>query len=180
MFKKFSTFFDLKQEFINNEISIYDNFMNCFSGIQCANGLFNIFRKEDINKWSGIVKNTYLECDTEVSVFGYDWLGRIFAIDKNEEKRILIFEIGTADILEVNCDFLEFLNEEIPLYNEACFATSFYIKWLCKKKIPVIYGRCIGYKVPLFVGGKDVIRNLEDSDLEVYWYILSELKERIE
>jgi len=41
-------------------------------------------------------------------------------------------------------------------------------------------GRCIGYKIPLFLGGEDVIVNLEDSDMEVYWYIVSEIKKRSE
>ena len=33
---------------------------------------------------------------------------------------ILMFEIGTNDVLEIPCTFDKFLNEEIPLYADAC------------------------------------------------------------
>lgn len=154
----------------------YEMFIKMYEGKQFGNGLFNVFYKTDIEKWTAIVGDAYPEVGNAIKTFGYDWLGRIFAIDETNVNRILMFEIGTKQILEISCPFLEFLNKEIPLHHEACFATSFYSKWLRKKKIPVVYGRCIGYKIPLFLGGKDHIRNMEDSDMEVYWHILSQIK----
>lgn len=37
------------------------------------------------------------------------------------------------------------------------------------------YGRCAGYVIPLFLGGADDITNLEDSDMEVYWNIMTQI-----
>lgn len=46
--------------------------------------------------------------------------------------------------------------------------------WLASGGLHPTYGQCIGYKVPLFLGGKDDVSNLELSDLDVYWYAISQ------
>lgn len=38
----------------------------------------------------------------------------------------------------------------------------------------IVYGRCAGYKIPLFLGGED-----KDSDMEVYWGVITQIKNRI-
>ena len=42
------------------------------------------------------------------------------------------------------------------------------------------YNECLGYKVPLFLGGKDSIENYELSDIEVYWGIVSQLFKKVQ
>ena len=34
---------------------------------------------------------------------------------------------------------------------------------------------CVGYKIPLFLGGNDEISNLEITDMEIYWGICGQL-----
>ena len=34
---------------------------------------------------------------------------------------------------------------------------------------------CVGYKTPLFLGGKDVMDNLEILNLDVYWTLTAQL-----
>jgi hypothetical protein len=41
------------------------------------------------------------------------------------------------------------------------------------------YKECIGYKVPLFLGGKDTTDNFEIADLEVYWEITCQLYHQV-
>ena len=45
--------------------------------------------------------------------------------------------------------------------------------------VEIEFGRCAGYKVPLFLGGDDIVENLEDSDMEVYWEVLTQAKRLI-
>ena len=75
--------------------------------------------------------------------------------------------------------FYKFLNEEIPLYADACLAKSFFAEWMNNFGKSIVYGRCAGYKVPLFLGGEDSVNNLEDSDMEVYWSVLTQVKSRL-
>lgn len=54
-------------------------------------------------------------------------------------------------------------------YHDACLASSFYKQWKENNKNKDIQnGQCVGYKIPLFLGGTDDISNLELSDVDVY------------
>ncbi len=39
----------------------------------------------------------------------------------------------------------------------------------------VSFDQCAGYRIPLFLGGKDEVENLEVIDLDVYWTIHGQL-----
>jgi hypothetical protein len=41
---------------------------------------------------------------------------------------------------------------------------------------PLRFTECAGYKVPLFLGGKDSTSNLEVSNTEVYWSLMGGLR----
>ena len=53
----------------------------------------------------------------------------------------------------------------------ACFGMD----WLGRQFSPDP-ARCVGYKVPLFLGGADDIGDLELADLDVYWTITGQLR----
>ncbi|MEI5909659.1 T6SS immunity protein Tdi1 domain-containing protein [Bacillus spongiae] len=78
-------------------------------------------------------------------------------------------------MLEIPCNFTEFHNEEIPIYHDACLASSFYNEWLSKQPMDLSPDECIGYKVLLFLGGEDTISNLEKGDMVVYWNLCSQI-----
>ena len=134
----------------------YKSFMTSFSGRQFGNGLLTIFISEDINMWHTNVYNAYPITGGKFVLFGYDWLGNCLGIatDGQVNGNVIIFEIGTGEILSTGYDFQTFIDNEIPNNSRACLSSAFYRKWLIKKGRPVKYGRCIGYKVPLFMGAK--------------------------
>ncbi len=178
--KRFCEFFNESTVF---ECSgdLYSDFLVHLGGKQFGNGVFNSFSNDNVTKWSMIVTEAYPEfCDC-FKLFGYDWLGRCFGIDLRDRTfgNVLMFEIGTNDVLEIPCSFDEFLNEEIPMYADACLAMNFFDEWL-ENGEKCTYGRCAGYKVPLFLGGEDSINNLEDSDMEVYWSIITQVKNALQ
>lgn len=160
---------------------LYNDFIMQLGGKRFGQGLFNSFSKDNVKKWTEIVNEAYPEFQNLFKIFGYDWLGRCFGIDlrKSTYGNILMFEIGTNDVLEIPCTFDKFLNEEIPLYADACLTKSFFDEWMNNFGKSIVYGRCVGYKVPLFLGGEDSVNNLEDSDMEVYWSVLTQVKSRL-
>lgn len=180
MLNKFLNYF---KESINVTYTgnLYGDYITQLGGKSFGKGLFRSFSKDNLAKWTHIVKEAYPQYKGEFYMFGYDWLGRCFAIskDKYQGESVLMFEIGTNDILQIPCNFYQFLNEEIPEYADACLAEPFYNEWLKYSKTEVTYDRCVAYKVPLFLGGKDTIDNLEDSDMEVYWSVLTQIKNQI-
>lgn len=180
MFQKFLEYFGINKTVIQN-IDPYEAFIKAFSGLQFGNGLFSVFSDNDINIWQRNVTYAFPISEESISLFAYDWLGNCFGIAKDEKNsgKVLLFEIGTGEILSTDCYFEDFINCEIPLNSEVCLASQFYKEWLSNAGKPPVYGRCIGYKVPLFMGGKDEITNLEDSDMDVYWSILSQILNHI-
>lgn len=180
MIKNFFLFFDVNTKIEYSE-DLYNDFIMQLGGKSFGNGLFNSFSKDNVSKWTEIVSEAYPDFKNLFKIFGYDWLGRCFGIDlrKNTYGNILMFEIGTNDVLEIPCSFEIFLNEEIPLYTDACLAKSFFDEWTKYSNKEIIYGRCASYKVPLFLGGEDSIKNLEDSDMEVYWSVITQIKNRM-
>ena len=176
MFNDFLAFFRVDKEVAKNE-DVYGTFLSELGGKQFGNGLFNTFSVAEVNKWTEITEEAYQGLKGQIKPFGYDWLGRIFAIDLREHRNglILMLEIGTGQALEIPCNMEVFLNEEITLSTDACLAYSFYQEWCSSGNTIPKLGQCVGYKVPLFLGGKDDTTNLEISDLEVYWGILAQI-----
>jgi hypothetical protein len=44
--------------------------------------------------------------------------------------------------------------------------------------VPLPTDKCVGYELPLLVGGPDNLDNMEVSDWEVYWTVVGRLKLR--
>jgi len=63
--------------------------------------------------------------------------------------------------------------------NEA-LALDVYQEWLDAGGQPPESRECIGYIKPLLLGGKDEPANQEVTDMEVYWSLCTQLKQRID
>lgn len=181
MFQKFDNFFNISYSNASSENS--DSLMvfrDKYQGKDFGEGIYRVFSEEEVPKWKEIITEGYPDFTNKFEPFAYDWLGRCFAIDlrKNTIGNILLFEIGTADVLEIPCDLVDFHNEEIPMYNESCLASTFFKEWKEVNKQILEHNKCAGYKIPLFLGGNDEISNLELSDMEVYWFICSSAKNK--
>ena len=177
MFDYFLDYFSEKAE-VTYSGDMYHDFIMQLGGRRFGRGLFNSFSYDNVNKWTQIITEAYPKFKDRFAVFGYDWLGRCFGIDTREkvDENILMFEIGTNNILHIPRSFERFLNVEIPLHSDACLAEPFFHEWMEYSKTEIQYGRCAGYKIPLFLGGEDAVTNLEDSDMEVYWGIMAQVK----
>ena len=139
------------------------------------NGLYRIHNKNDVKKWNEILKRAFPKFKNGIQVFGYDWLGRNFALDTQRDV-VLIFEPGTGEILNTEENFVNFHDSEIPQYHDACLASEFFNEWFeANGNFVLPHNKCVGYKVPLFLNGEDDIENLEVSDMEVYWEIMMPL-----
>ena len=180
VFQSFLDFFDVHDVFFRKG-DPYKLFLRELSGKQFGQGLFTVFKEKDIKEWQKNIAYAFPAYKNKTALFGYDWLGRCFGVseDKKDKGKVLLFEIGTGQVLSTDCSFEEFINHEIPLNSDACLASQFHEQWLGAAEKPLVYGRCVGYKVPLFLGGKDDISNLEDSDMDVYWSILSQILRQI-
>jgi hypothetical protein len=155
-----------------------------YSGITFNAGLYRIHTVDSAKKWNSIVGEAYPKFKNQIMCFSYDWLGRQFVLDKkrrNEDGQplVLMMEIGTGEALEIPATFLSFHNEELVDYTDAALAEKFYYEWLNSAGRNLAPNECVGYKTPLFLGGKDTISNLEIIDIEVYWGICGQLLNKV-
>lgn len=174
--KEFARFFNLPEMRLK-KIKSVDDFISQLGGCQLGDGLFRIFKNEDLAMWQKNVESVFENFTGKFRLFAFDWLGRCFGIDLRQDTfgNILMFEIGTNDVLEIPCQFEEFLNEEIPQYHNECLASSFFKEWKKCTKKQIAYDECVSYKIPLFLNGDDEISNLEISNMDVYWHIFSQI-----
>jgi hypothetical protein len=146
-----------------------------FGGISFNNGLYHILNTACIAQWSRTVLEYFPGLPADMTCFAYDWLGRFFAIDPSRLNCIYVFEPGTGETLQIPNDLVSFHETELLVHPDAALVANLHAAWIAKGGTAPRNGECIGYKHPLFLGGKDVIENLKLSDLNVYWAIIGQL-----
>jgi hypothetical protein len=160
-------------------VSGYTDFMSRYAGLSVAGGLYRIHELEKIEEWNEIVSEYFPDFRGRVSCFAFDWLGRQFALDRQrlveDEPAVLMFEPGTGEVFEIPATFATFHDDEIVKYHNEVLASALFESWSALHTTPLAHTECAGYKVPLFLGGKENVENLELIDMEVYWVVVGQL-----
>lgn len=193
MLEHFSKFFNVsstKKNDISNMLNDhqshtegFEEMFSCYNGQTFGEGLYRLHDINKIESWNKNIIKAFPEFSGRITSFGYDWIGRQFALDnqrvENGQTQVLMFEPGTGEVLEIPCNFFEFHNVEIPNYHDACLASNFFNSWKSVNKKILKNEECAGYKVMLFLGGEDVVDNLERSNMDVYWGICSAMLQKV-
>ena len=158
-------------------------FIKEISGKSFNKGIYRTFKPAEMSSWNSIVGDVFCDFKSRISCFGYDWLGRVFALDNERievgEQQVLLLEPGTADALELPCNLLDFHNEILIEQAEAALAVSGFNLWYEQNQSLLMRSDCIGYVKPLFLGGLDEPENFQRTDLEVYWDITGQIINQI-
>lgn len=154
-----------------------------FSGRSFNEGLYRVMSNMQ-QTWSvEFVAVAFPNLANSIICFSYDWLGRLFALDMKRivrgDQAILMLEPGTGQSLEIPVNLESFHNEELIVNADAALALNFYRNWRTSGGAAPKLGECVGYRKPLFLGGEDSIRNLELTDLEVYWHLSAQLIDQV-
>lgn len=161
------------------EMADWNNLFDRFGGTSFENGLYRVIRASDVGEWNARVAAAFPEFSERITCFGFDWLGRVFAVDPKRseggQSGVIMFEPGTGEALEIPCNIGSFHDEEIIEYGDAALASDFHKRWSANGGSAPQYRQCVGYKKPLFLGGTDELGNLELSDIDVYWHLLGQL-----
>jgi type VI secretion system (T6SS) immunity protein Tdi1 len=158
----------------------YSELVGPFAGCTFENGLYRLHDEVSGPRAEALVAEAFPAFHPRACPFGYDWLGRQFLVDagriEDGEPQVLLAEPGTGEVLEVPLSFAAF-HEQLFELREPALAAEFFSAWTRSNPnlVPIEPADCVGYQVPLFLGGKDSIENLEVIDLDVYWSICSQL-----
>lgn len=151
------------------------DFCECLAGKTFLNGMYRLFRKDQIAKWTEIVERSFPAYRSRIDLFGFDWLGQVFARNKDTDT-VLWFQPGIGEVLDIPCSFTAFHDVEIVESPEDALVSRYFEYWFENNDHYILkHNECVSYKVPLFLNGNDDIDNLEVSDMEVYWEIMMPL-----
>ena len=160
----------------------YSELAERFAGCTFESGLYRLHDAATGPHSSALLAGAFPEFAARACPFAYDWLGRQFALDslrlEDGEALVLLLEPGTGEALQVPLSFATF-HEQLDELREPALAAAFFADWAQANigHVPLKADECVGYRVPLFLGGQDVVDNLEVSDLGVYWSLCAQLRQ---
>jgi hypothetical protein len=159
----------------------YEAFAGQFAGCTFDDGLYRVHDATTGPRSNRIVAEAFPAFASRACPFGFDWLGRQFAVDSDRregtEPLVLMLEPGTGEALEIPLTFSDF-HEELDDLREPALAETFFVAWKRAHpgSLPLKRSECVGYRIPLFLGGSDALDNLTVTDAEVYWELSAQLR----
>jgi hypothetical protein len=167
-------------ESVANGIS---HLLKSHGGVSFNKAVYRLHSPNVVAHWNAIAAEAFPNYSQKIYCFGYDWLGRQFAVDlarvENGQALMLLLDIGFGEALQIPANFQEFHNGELVEYPNEALASNFFSRWLQSGGASPKAHECVGYRIPVSLGGKDEIENLEIANLEVYWGLTGQIHQQI-
>lgn len=151
-----------------------------FSGTTFGDGLYRIHTPESAAASNDFCARLIRGFAGRMYCFGFDWLGRNLAVDLwggDGEGLVVLVEPGAGELLESEVELTPF-HDEVLVADPTGLAAGFFDEW--RSANPgfdrLAFDQCVGYKVPLFLGGDDEVHNLEVVPYDVYWELCVQLR----
>ena len=155
-----------------------DELFSKYGGLSVDLGVFKIHTYSSSNKWTTIIADTFPDYKDKIIVFGFDWLGKQYARHISEEI-VYMFDIATRQVFLLETNVETFFNVDLIEFANDTIQTEMFLEWNKEKK-HIKFNQIVGFKIPLFLGGKDTIDNYELIDAEVDWEINKQIRDKIE
>jgi hypothetical protein len=142
--------------------------LDLFEGCTFDKGLFRVHTIGSSYFWTLITAEYFPHRKGQFCCFGFDWLGRQYAVNQSNSI-VFMFDPATGEDFVLEQSLEGFFNEDLVEYRESTLVVENF------NQLEKIYGKglkpedCIGFKIPLFLGGEDDLKNYEKTDMEVYW-----------
>ncbi len=119
-----------------------------------------------------------------LSVFATDWLGRQLALDHDRERDgeplVTLLDVATGVLSELPCTFAPFLNDALVDERDTILAFSLYRTWRAAGHPRPGDNECIGYDLPLSVGGESTFANMSVTEMGLYVDLSGQVLEQTE
>jgi hypothetical protein len=156
--------------------------VSLYGGKTFNHGLYRILHSDQLDEAKASMQRVFPELGMRIEPFAVDWLGRYFALDHGRivkgAAQILMLEVGAGEAMQIPTALDEFHNVELVEYSDDALSVQFWNRWRALHPSDLPYSQCVGYKVPLFLGGADELENLEVIDLNVYAEICGQLRNK--
>jgi T6SS immunity protein Tdi1, C-terminal len=153
--------------------------MHALNGKTFNHGIYRVYRADEIEARTDSILRLFTPLKGRICAFAADWLGRQFVIDFTEQvggkPTIVCLEPGVPDSFCTDLPVLAFHNEALVDKADAALAMSFHRQWRKQHSEDLSPTQCVGYRIPLFLGGKDDVDNLEVIDMSLYVELCAQL-----
>ena len=167
----------LSAEFPGNSSAV--RFLSKYRGASFNRGLYRLHSGPLQEHWTKVVEAVFPDFEGQIYCFGCDWLGRQFAAKRSDESAILMFDIDTGKALEIPASFEDFHEIELVDYGNDALAERAFDDWIATQDSRLGNSECVGFKIPLHLGGKDEPSNRDRIDMEVYWAIGAQILDKL-
>lgn len=165
------------------EVATLSALLSAFGGRSFGDKVYRVHTEESAGAYTAMIDQYFPQFAGRARCFGYDWLGRQFALDAerngDDGPHILEFEPGTGQVLEIPVGLGPFHSEELVEFADDVVAKHSFQAWLAQGSPAPEWNQCVGYIKPLFLGGQDELQNLEISDMDVYWTTTGQLLSKV-
>jgi hypothetical protein len=191
--KKFLSKFTVSAEIPNKPVPravkrrVDDDFLYVIEhlgGKTFNNGLYRVYPGDQIEKFTELICEQFQALQGDAFAFAADWMGRQFVIDftemQDDQPTVGLLEPGVPDSYCIDQPIDPFHNKELVDGKSNPLAEALFKDWRKKTKGTVGPDQCVGYKVPLFLGGEEKLKNFELQDLEVYLHLCAKMWKKVE
>lgn len=150
------------------------------AGLALGGGLLRFVTQADGPIAQQAIRDAFPEFGDRAVPFARDWLGRHFAVDRvrhtGSASCLLLLEPGSGEAFEIDEGFVDFLNADLVESPDTYLESELFNMWRRAGGDDPGEAQCVGFRVPLFLGGSGSIENLELTDVHVYWELLGQLR----
>ena len=156
--------------------------LSTLGGRSFNSGLLRFFTPSAADQWNESIGSIFPGANGIIECFAFGWDGRVLATTTSTQgdpvPGIFIFDPSTADCLSAPTGLRELLNSDLLDEDLDLLDSKGLKRWLKAKNPAPAFDECVGYDVPLFMDGKDSLKNRSITDLAVYWELTGELIEQ--
>jgi hypothetical protein len=152
-------------------------------GVSFAGGLYRVLPADAVGVWTETAGGAFPELAGRATVFAVDWAGRLFAadaerVDGDGDQRVLVLDPAAGESYESPSTVTEMHTWELLEQPHALLWQPEYEKWrlAADDERPLSLQECVGYRVPLLLGGPSDFSNRERTDLVGYWQRAARLR----
>ena len=143
------------------------------------NGLVRFHCRASLERWTGIIRDRIRPSTSDILPLFFDWEGRQF-FHHEEGARTYFFDPATKEIDWLTKSASELLGRICSDEGRDVLGAEVFEAARQHLGGPVLgYDECIGFVLPLFLGGDEAPSNREISNLEVFWEVSRQISEQI-
>jgi len=95
-----------------------------------------------------------------------------------ENPAVLLFQIASGEAYKIADSLQVAHDEEFVNHAQEALNIDRWHEWRANGGANPTACQCVGFRIALFLGGRDQLENLEMSDIDVYWEITAQLLEQ--